>query len=199
MPNWCENTVTMYGDENSLQECFDKFGGNEETIDFDRIIPTPKELEEIIAVATLSEDVQLLKDEKAGKEIPENDKKRLDSMLEDNISYRQNAEKSLFCLEHYGASSWYDWHVEHWGTKWNANTEDFGFPCGWSTYHGKPSCHFVFYTPWVAPLPIIEKLSSMYPKLTFRLNEREGGNGIDNVYVFQNGRLIKQVEYYKSC
>ena len=42
-------------------------------------------MEEVIAVATLSEDVQLLKDEKAGKEIPENDKKRLDSMLEDNI------------------------------------------------------------------------------------------------------------------
>ncbi|MBP5534239.1 MAG: hypothetical protein J6Y03_01885 [Alphaproteobacteria bacterium] len=193
MPNWSENTVIMYGDEKSLRECFDKFGGNEDTIDFDRIIPMPKELEEVREVGSLSEDIQLVKDEKEGKEISENDKKRLDSIIEDNISYRQNAEKSLFCLEHYGAKSWYDWSVEHWGTKWNANTEDFGFPCRWSTYHRKPSCRFVFYTAWAAPLPIIEKLSAMYPKLTFRLHEYECGNLVDNTYVFRNGCLIREV------
>lgn len=195
MPNWCENTVTMYGDENSLQECFDKFGGNEETIDFDRIIPTPKELLEVIAVGTLPEDIQLVKDEKAGKKIPENDKKRLDPMLEDNISYRQNAEKSLLCLEHYGAQCWYDWRVEHWGTKWNANTYAT-FPCYWSIYRRKPSCYFIFETAWNAAVPIFKKLSAMYPKLTFRLNEHEDGSHMDNIYVFRDGFLAREVRNY---
>lgn len=52
----------------------------------------------------------------------------------------------------YGATTWYDWCCQNWGTKWNAgNTEAFGNDA------------VTFETAWCSPEPVIKKLSEMYP------------------------------------
>jgi len=30
MPNWCENTLEIYGDEDKVKELYDLFGGGDE-------------------------------------------------------------------------------------------------------------------------------------------------------------------------
>ena len=193
MPNWCENTVLMYGSKELLEDCFDKFGGNENTIDFNRIIPEPKELSEVEAIGNFTHDIQLLTKESAGEKISEKEKQYLDRVIsEDGITCRENAKRAKFCLEQYGFPSWYEWRCKNWGTKWNATEDTFYYD--WSTYYGKTACTFSFETPWCAAVPVIEKLATMYPELTFRLCESELSMPADNIYVFQHGHLVRKVE-----
>lgn len=52
-----------------------------------------------------------------------------------------------------GAFTWYDWSIQNWGTKWNAYDAVFG-DSGESV---------TFNTAWSAPMPVLQKLSEMYP------------------------------------
>ena len=61
-------------------------------------------------------------------------------------------------LRKYGASIWYSWRINNWGTKWNA------YDCGMDSCEG--DCAKVFFeTAWSAPHPILEKLSETYPDI----------------------------------
>lgn len=57
-------------------------------------------------------------------------------------------------LQEYGTMDWYDWRVQHWGTKWNsydACLDDDGSLC--------------FTTAWDPPEPIIRHLSELFPEV----------------------------------
>ena len=54
-----------------------------------------------------------------------------------------------FCQ--YGATSWYHWCIDNWGTKWNA--------C--DAYKASDNI-VIFDTAWSCPEPIIQKLSEMF-------------------------------------
>ena len=48
MPNWCENTVEIWGDEEDMKEFYDFFGGQDklqENFSFEMISPMPQELD----------------------------------------------------------------------------------------------------------------------------------------------------------
>ena len=48
MPNWCENTVEIWGDEEDMKEVYDFFGGQDkiqENFSFEMISPMPQELQ----------------------------------------------------------------------------------------------------------------------------------------------------------
>ncbi len=55
----------------------------------------------------------------------------------------------------YGATTWYEWSIDNWGTKWN------------SYDNIKGDGAFVFCTAWSAPHPVIEELSARYPEICF--------------------------------
>lgn len=194
MVTWCQNTVLMYGDKKLLEECFNMFGGNENTIRFNNIVPRPQELSETRSIPSVYEDMQLLRDEAEGKKLSKENKKHLDDIISDGITYRKNAEKCIYCLEHYGFSNWTEWNYKNWGTMWNVNTKNFEFYYEWSTYKGKPSCKFEFYTANTPVLPIVKKLSEMYKELTFHLHAYESAHLLDETYVFQGGELVKTIK-----
>ena len=52
-----------------------------------------------------------------------------------------------------GAFTWFDWSIANWGTKWNAYDAVFG-DSGESV---------TFNTAWSTPMPVLQKLSEMYP------------------------------------
>ncbi len=52
----------------------------------------------------------------------------------------------------YGATTWYDWSIKNWGTKWNSYDSWKGDDKG-----------FQFSTAWSAPHPVIEALAKRYP------------------------------------
>lgn len=91
MPNWCSNSVTFEHSNRAELQRLVDAYNDGETMQ--RLLPCPCELRETIAGSR-------------GRGTPEQ------AALE-----KQQAEN----LTKYGAKDWFDWCVDHWGTKW-----DFG-------------------------------------------------------------------------
>ena len=56
----------------------------------------------------------------------------------------------------YGSTTWYEWSLENWGTKWNSYDSE------------KTEDGLVFSTAWSAPHPVIEEMSARFPEVLFR-------------------------------
>lgn len=67
-------------------------------------------------------------------------------------------KKASANINKYGAPTWYDWRIDHWGTKWDAYGYDEG-----KDYSQSKELRFL--TAWSAPHPILRKLSELYPAL----------------------------------
>jgi len=82
----------------------------------------------------------------------------------------------------YTGGEWYEWNIEHWGTKWNAHethTEDF-------TDNGG----VYFLTAWSQPVAIMDALAKMYPTfvIEWKYIEEQGWGG---VCYYENGRELR--------
>ena len=88
----------------------------------------------------------------------------------------------------YGAATWYDWCIEHWGTKWNAYENQ------------QPDADtIVFETAWSAPEPVIAQLAKMYPEAEIEhwwADEDTGSN--DGYAKYSGGEAVEFIEY-ESC
>jgi|APGre2960657505_1045072.scaffolds.fasta_scaffold05809_2 hypothetical protein len=73
---------------------------------------------------------------------------------------------------------WHDWRGEHWGTKWDLREED--------KFEGN---EIWFSTAWAAPIPVIAKLSKMFPTVRFELTYYEGGIGYAGSTKFVSGNV----------
>lgn len=81
------------------------------------------------------------------KALKETSGEELDKLYELGKQYMINKEK-------YGYYTWCDWRNKFWGTKYNA----------WDTkYSSDLLCEVSFDTEWNAPIPIFEKMCSMFP------------------------------------
>lgn len=77
-------------------------------------------------------------------------------LLEEGRMSEKSFEMLTRAMEAYktcGAFTWYDWSIQNWGTKWNAYDAVFG-DSGESV---------TFNTAWSAPMPVLGRLSEMYP------------------------------------
>lgn len=147
MPNWCENVVNIYGDNEDLQkfrkECFSKNEEGSEYLDFAKVMPepdyettpVPKTFPQIHAdFAKTEEEKQVA--------------------LKNEPTIREDA-------------SW-DWRVQNWGTKWNlSDMEDFT--------NDDCNTEMIFYTAWAPPHGIYDALVKKYPDLTISWFYHEPG------------------------
>lgn len=128
MPNWCNNTITLKGNEGDLEkfwkELTEKHEGNEREFSFDKYLPTPEGM----------------------------------------------------------ANGGYDWHMEHWGVKWD--TED---PC----VVDNQWIHFN--TAWGPPLEFVKELSALYEGIEFTIDYEEEGAGFEGTFICENGRVVSDV------
>jgi hypothetical protein len=78
-------------------------------------------------------------------------------------------ENAKLLTEKYGASNWYDWHVNNWGTKWDveANEDDCNTTDSDIVYW--------FDSAWSPPTKAIIALAKLFPNLSFTLTYREDG------------------------
>ena len=126
MPNHVANHITFDGNEEEVSQLLSKIKGSNGLIDFNKIIPRDKFLEDNY--------------NEPRKDNPDFDE--IDKKLKDV----------------YNTTSGYDWTTTNWGTKWNAyHIEDEG------------SNSMSFDTAWSHPLPIIEKISEMFPEITIKV------------------------------
>lgn len=177
MPNWVKNIIHMEGI--AREPIFVEEDGGKH-FEFDKLIPMPESLkvdsgsmtdENIvyylterctIPVRKLPPDKEalmktLVKNTFAGEKWPEEVFHRVMAQAfeesDDRRQKRYDTGKTYISnYQLYGATTWYDWCCQNWGTKWSA-------------------CHTViidedtieFDTAWSNPEPILLKLAEMYP------------------------------------
>ena len=186
MPNWTTNYLSM-PKKVALQHLVKKEGDRYD-FDFNTLIPMPEAYEDLEAGSRTDEAIVVfLTDCLTCK--PEKEKHKLLYALVENLFTEDWAgEVYKRCLKYspeemdvlynmgrryvenyakYGATTWYDWCCNNWGTKWNAcDTELIG-----GTLEGSEddeSVEIQFSTAWSMPMPIAEELARRYPESEMR-------------------------------
>ena len=82
----------------------------------------------------------------------------------------------------YGENNWYDWSIEHWGTKWNAEAVD-----------ASPNS-YALDTAWSPCEPAIAELARLFPAARIVHRYEEPGWGFCGEDVYQNGTLVYKMQ-----
>ena len=222
MPNYVRSIVQINAPPEKIEEVFKTIQSDtdpEQLIDFNKIIPMPKSLEieagsqeDIVSLymtyinpKVFHYGIQNNQDElptiKQNSFLPryrdDLSKEGIEKMLQ-----RFNKHTEEQCLEigkqyydnylQHGATSWYHWRVDNWGTKWNASdiylaSEDI----------------LVFDTAWNHLEPVIQKLSEMFNtnvKLAYADEDKYNGNC--GYLEYDNGILLNEwhpVDYEEAA
>lgn len=83
---------------------------------------------------------------------------RARAFLNANADVREAGLAALRAIVETGYADWYEWSIDHWGTKWGAY--DF------EEVSAEPLT-IKFETAWSFPTPVFEKLAETFPTLTF--------------------------------
>lgn len=166
MPNWVLNKVYFYGEEERLNELKKFVEGEENAFDFDKILHMPESLN-IDAGSTQDTAVKCAKLRRKhgdGWKDTKDAAETLGDVWTDKTKthyaeleeYADKGEIYLKNKELYGAETWYEWHWEHWGTKWNS------VDACWT------GNNFVtFDTAWNMPEGIYRALAKLFPDVGF--------------------------------
>lgn len=159
MPNWCENNITIYHDnedvikkiqEDMREDWSEEVDGETKTgtvwFSFSKLRAMPEELRNTESpnriFATQKECDDYMKEYK-------------DHPI---ISASAQTQEQVDALQKkYGATNWYDWAIENWGTKWQPNEVDMESDGNILNY--------AFDTPWSPPTPIYHALVEKYPEI----------------------------------
>ena len=156
MPNHVTHNFTVEGTEEDIKKFIDECFDKEGEFDFNRLIPMPDILENTICGST-----------------PE-------------MQTEEYKEKTDEAIKTTGYSNWYDWRLEHWGTKWNAYHTQID--------HQGDFLELIFDTAWSCPEPIFKALSEKFPLLSFE------GYAMDEGYCFGSSITIDSdghsIEYF---
>ena len=176
MPNHITNILSFKGNEEYIirLKTFIK-SNDEQLIDFKKIVPFPKELENTVSPTRkyITAEEYILQEERlARNELTEDEKKW-------GISRYLTKELSEEYINKFGSDNWYDWSRHNWDTKWNAydtydNGEDISFDTAWS-----------------CPYNVILQLSKLFPEvnITLQYADEDIGQNV-GVIEFYNGEEV---------
>lgn len=85
----------------------------------------------------------------------------------------------------------YDWCCQNWGTKWGICNPTFEADSLGEVFG---EIQYYFETAWSPPIPVIVKMSEMFPKLKFTLKYYEGGMGYQGTLVCRGGEILDDSE-----
>lgn len=163
MPNWVQNDIFLYGEEEDIKKVLELVKSDESEFDFNKIIPMPKELDidsssdnDLAIICYLSNKLTVPFDK-----LDKNYLKYVTNMFDNNwaatlyyerLPDRKEDFNKLYklgktCCENirnYGYVDWYNWRRDKWGTKWNACEVCVGDNV------------ISFQTAWSVPDPILE-------------------------------------------
>lgn len=202
MPNHVKNIVKMEGITKLplFKTEYDEYEKRDVVcFDFNKIIPMPESLNvesgsmETVAIEAVNRKLSQrrydfqqaysrpqMSDEDYQQRL-KNYGKTEEELLELGLQYIANKVR-------YGATSWYDWCCDNWGTKWNAYSNE-----------QEDEDTIIFETAWSNPEPIMLKLSEIYPEATIEhwwADEDMGSN--DGYRVYRGGEIVEG-DYHDSC
>lgn len=107
---------------------------------------------------------------------------KINELIGDNseVDLLKLGKQQVENLQKYGALNWYDWSINNWGTKWNA--DDFI-----SLDDDKT---IMFSTAWDPAVPVVIEMSKQNPKMRFGFmySDEEIGAHV-GYFLMQNGRI----------
>lgn len=160
MPNHVQNVVRLQGDEKRVKEILetvknDQYGLG--SVDFEKIDPMPPSLHIDSGDRTYRLQNVYREFLESGSE---NEKEYLDQHPRITPEEWELGKQAYENIQEYGALTWYEWRIAHWGTKWNA----YGLS---ENTAQEPRNELRFQTAWDAPHPLLQRLSEMYPDVLF--------------------------------
>ena len=185
MPNHTSNRMVVTADAEILEKILATHFDASGTLDLNTIDPMPEEIRNTESGTSSYQSEQLL----AGRY------RALANLVPgiENCTAREEAFAFIresghpelvdaalrqeHLLETYGARTWYDWAINHWGTKWGC-------------YDGSVEevsagvLEAMFLSAWNPPTPALAQMSWMYPDATFTVDSLDEGGGfaVTNVY-----------------
>lgn len=182
MPNWCNNTLEISGEKSELLRFKKLVKTKERVLSFDKILPMPPSLNitsgtqtdnGMAIILSRAGDHKMI-DEKMAYSVNAKYKTReefIAVLIKDKRANLEEGQIALDNLKAYGVKDWYDWHIQHWDTKWD--TAEPKLSC-----QGKDYICYTFDTAWSPPSSVIKAMSDQFPKLKFNLEYTlEGENG----------------------
>ncbi len=107
MPNWTSNRIYVEGEPADIRAFLETIKWEDKVLDFNRLIPMPDLLKRTVS------GFMTIDGEKVNAWIEDADTER-------NTVARCFTAEEKEQLHEIGHSSWYEWAIQHWGTKWNA-------------------------------------------------------------------------------
>jgi len=184
MPNHVVNHLSFAGKGASKVRAAIKGSKKENTlyIDFNKIIPMPETLN--VSAGSLENDAERIIKQMPEKVIESKDPLLVLAWMKENVDQLLDVNPStkIYILNYitYGYTSWYGWACDNWGTKWNAYEQSLD-----------DKQQLTFQTAWSTPEPVIAKLSTMFPTVTFTVNYADEDLGSNcGTYSYLNGECI---------
>lgn len=183
MPNWVKNILMIKGKKEDVEALRQQVGKGNTIFSFENIVPTPeffKSEESICTQDLLNELIVFLTNKfttnidrenilskfskysniiykgSINQEALDHARKLIKPEDMDILYDRGKALYDMVCK--YGAMSWYEFHLEHWGTKWDACESE----CILDVNEG---IGFRFDTAWAPPVYALLKLQQMFPSV----------------------------------
>ena len=174
MPNWCYNRMNVTGDRDSLVKLTEAIARKHDS----------SLAETTMGVEQVDYDLSVL--------FPIPDELRITAMFfstkTDDPEYQELLKKYEANKEKYGYTTWYDWAIENWGTKWSPRIEEWtinDFPNGSEIYA-------YYETAWSPADGLIREVSKQFPTLLFTVSSDEEGRSFSCVSAFSKGEMVAE-------
>ena len=154
MPNWCNNIVTIEGEEAEIDRLVEFMKSEHGEFDFNKLVPYPGEFRSADEIH--NEIRKLTWRRPKGRPLSDEEEHKLQELQ------KAAPEKDGF------NSGGYEWRYENWGTKWPARVTqvDRAFP---------HKVEYTFDTAWSPPEPVILELAIKFPDVNITLDYAECG------------------------
>lgn len=214
MPNHIQSVLYVEAQTREELDLFlNTIKGEDEVIDFNKIVPMPKEIMETESSTSVDDALAYyLKMNNKEEEIKGFNKFRFSSFYPqekiDNMSEKEKAdllnvgERYYNIFKTYGYRNWYDWSLANWGTKWNAYESCMNEPT-------EKSVTIYFQTAWSGVPMLVSMLVEKFPNLGFQYkfaDEDRGyncgigqGNNGEFEFDYLEGGSDDAYETYREC
>ena len=169
MPNYVRNILRVVSDDKKeVNKVFDSIRAEDRLIDFNKIIPCAKSLEDLFDVCDRVKKIALYMCRELFNPSLRNEIVReYDSMpIEKKEAFTNEARVFLHNIAEYGHGTGYRWRLENWNTKWNA--------CSTQRMDENTLC---FETAWSVPTKVFVALSQKFPNIKFECRYADEDTG----------------------
>ena len=192
MPNHVINNIRISGDPALIRELLESVQADEQSlgsIDFNKIIPMPKELG-LTESSTGDDGLKWLYLNATSSFFAKREIEEIEKRLKGRNQFEEAIElgkKYMANIAAYGQKTWYGWSSENWGTKWNALEPSVI----------SENC-IEFDTAWAGVIKLMEKLSTFFPDSVFEYKYADEDTGCNCGFgTIKNG--VSEMSFPEKC